>query len=133
MSKRKPTKNLPLFADMPDAQQVHGFKTADEREYEKQQQRKRKRKFVPLAKAPANGPACLRCVHWIPPGEDDEFGECRYLVKTVDDAPWMNMPAGTITDRDFARKDLRVQFDYLRTGEAFKCSACKRALDVEAA
>lgn len=123
MSKRNQTKNLPLFADMADADQLRGFKTADERKYEEQQARRKKRKFVPLSKAPTTGPACLRCKSWVSPHDSNDLGECRHLVKTVDDAVWANVDRGSIVDRDTARKDLRVAYDHLRTGEAFSCSA----------
>ena len=134
MKNRKHTNQPTLFEQLADADQLRGFKTADDRAFLDERRRKSKgKKHVPLATAPKTGPACLRCTHWMSPMDDDEFGECHHLVMTAAEAPWANVAKGTIVDRDTARNDLHVDYDYLRTGEAFSCSAYALAAQEDAA
>ena len=138
MPNRKPINTIPLFNMPVDADHAKVLlpkdAKADERKFVTERKRQtRGKKHVPLAKAPAHGPACLRCKSWRAPMDDDEFGECHHLVMTAAEAPWANVAKGTIVDRDTARNDLHVDYDYLRTGEAFSCSAYALAAQEDAA
>lgn len=131
--RRQPKQNQPtLFEQLADATQARGFRTQDERTFDREQERKAKRKHVPLRPAPRTGPACLRCAHWVPPYEGDEFGTCMLLVITQQDVLWAGIKRGTTTDRETARKDWRVPYEQVRTGEGFQCSSYDRAEEVAA-
>lgn len=129
MQKRKQNNSLPLFQQLADVEQLRGFKTQDERAFEQEQKRRSKRKHIPLAKAPATGPACLRCAKWRTPHDDDEYGTCQLLVVVTDDAAWANVKKGQVVERDVARKELRIGYDHLRTGEAASCSGFTMAIE----
>lgn len=126
---------MPLFVDADHARLMESKDgKSDDRAFAAETKRKSKaKKHIPLAKAPATGPACLRCTHWMPPVGDEEFGSCRHLVVIDADVLWANVKARSVVERDTARIDYRVGYELLRTGEAFSCSAYKFAADEEAA
>lgn len=116
-------KQPPLFPGFADADQVCGFKTKDERKYEQDRKRRSKGKGTPMPKAPATGPACLRCARWGTPSPDDDLGTCRALVRVNERYSRLDIEAGTVIHINEADRLGIGDWSYLRTGEAFSCSA----------
>ena len=112
--------------DTGDLDQVRGFKTKDEREFDKEQRRKSKdksRKKQPLTKRPDRGPCCYRCRFWREPRHGDQYGECSQLVVLSAPIPRLQLTAGSIMTIDQAEVAYVQGSEPLRTGEAFQCSA----------
>lgn len=112
--------------DFSDVEQKRGSLTNDDKAFDREQKRKsreKSRKHFPLTRAPKTGPACLRCRSWAQPIPGDHYGECQHLVVAADAVQWANVKRGDVIDRETARDTLYIQYDYLRTGEAFQCSA----------
>lgn len=124
MAKTKANNLLPLFNHLSDADQISGFKTKDEREYEDAKKKKsRAKKLISISPAPSTGPACLRCKAWIRPVDDDPFGMCRVLGVAESPSILGSFDKGDIVPRVEAQHTHRVATELLRTREAFQCSA----------
>lgn len=123
----------PLFQDLADVEQARGFKTRDEREFEKSQKRKAKRKNTPMPKAPATGPACLRCLRWRKWMGDSELGTCSVLVRIGKRYSHLDLDVGTVIHINEADRMLVDDWEHLRTGEAFSCRSFADVADMEAA
>lgn len=126
------TKQTTLFDEQADADQLRGYETKDEREYRLERKRIAKAKTrakQPIPKAPATGPACLRCVRWGKPLPGNELGRCMRLVVLTERVPRLQLERGMVLAIEEADRSSINDWSYLQVGEAFSCSAYQSADD----
>lgn len=102
-------------------------------EDDKQFAKAKARKSQPKAPTPSipDGPCCLRCRNWDPPGSHDDFGHCRALV-TVEERTTFGPERGTVVAVEAAVQQAEWSWVYLPTKPYFAgCSRFVRQIERE--
>lgn len=102
------------------------FLSVDDKRF-REDRKRRRRKPDPLPDVP-DGPCCLRCRNWRPPGPHDDFGECRVLQVLLDRAPGSAEKGTIVSVEEAIERYYGTPREDLRTRAFF--AGCSRYVDV---